>query len=100
MLQNCINGFSEQINTCLQIYMHMVQQLQQGVNASKVFSNAEVVLNNNCDAYFNRNTYCLKIVTVNGGISTIDLKNNKLILDATYAIATNNYLNYYNETAI
>lgn len=70
MLQNCINGFSEQINTCLQIYMQMVQQLQQGVNASKVFSNAEVVLNN------------------------------KLILDATYAIATNNYLNYYNETAI
>lgn len=35
-----------------------------------------------------------------GGISTINLKNNKLILDATYAIATNNYLNYYNETAI
>lgn len=99
-LQNCINGFSEQINTCLQIYMQMVQQLQQGVNASKVFSNAEVVLNNNCDAYFNSNTYCLKIVTVNGGISTINLKNNKLILDATYAIATNNYLNYYNETAI
>lgn len=52
MLQNCINGFSEQINTCLQIYMQMVQQLQQGVNASKVFSNAEGVLNNNCDAYF------------------------------------------------
>lgn len=77
MLQNCINGFSEQINTCLQIYMQMVQQLQQGVNASKVFSNAD-----------------------NGGISTINLKNNKLILDATYAIATNNYLNYYNETAI
>lgn len=100
MLQNCINDFSEQINTCLQIYMQMVQQLQQGVNASKVFSNAEVVLNNNCDAYLNSNTYCLKIVTVNEGISTISLKNNKLILDATYAIATNNYLSYYNETAI
>lgn len=100
MLQDCINGFREQINICLQIHMQMVQQLQQGVDASKVFSDAEAILNNNCDAYFNRNTYCLKIVTVNGGVSAIDLKNNKLILDATYAIATHNYLNYYKETAI
>lgn len=94
-VQQVTNGIKYELE-----FMQMVQQLQQGVNASKVFSNAEVVLNNNCDAYFNSNTYCLKIVTVNGGISTINLKNNKLILDATYAIATNNYLNYYNETAI
>lgn len=100
MLQNQINSFNKQINTCLQIYMQMVQQLKQGVNASTVFNTAEVVLNNNCDAYFNSNTYCLTITTNNGGISTITLNNNKLIIDINYGIEPHNYLNYYNETAI
>lgn len=42
--------------------MQMVQQLQQGVNASKVFSNAEVVLNNNCDAYFIKTPLLFKLL--------------------------------------
>lgn len=46
------------------------------------------------------NIYCLTITTNNGGISTITLNNNKLIIDINYGIEPHNYLNYYNETAI
>lgn len=100
MLQNYINGFSEQINTCLPVYVKMVQQLQQGVSVSEVFNTAEVILSCNCDVYFNSDTCCLTITTINGGISTIILHNNKLIIDSSYGIEPHNYLNYYNETAI
>lgn len=102
LLKNYVNSFNEQINTCLPVYMQMVVQLQQGLNASKVFDIAEIVLSYTCDVNIcvYNNIYSLTITTINGGMSTIKLKNNKLILDVSYVIEENNYLNYYNETDI
>lgn len=100
MLKNCIKSFTEQINTCLPWYTQMLQQLQQGVSAYKVFNTFEIIIGNSCDVYLSSNIYCLTITTNNGGISTITLNNNKLIIDINYGIEPHNYLNYYNETAI
>lgn len=100
MLQNHINSFSEQINTCLPFYMQMVQQLQQWVSAYQVFNTFEIIIGNSCDVYLNSNSDCLQITTNNGGMCKILLKNNTLIISINYGIEPNNYLNYYNEIAI
>lgn len=43
LLKNYVNSFNEQINTCLPWYTQMLQQLQQGVSAYKVFNTFEII---------------------------------------------------------
>lgn len=67
-------------------------------DAPEVIAQLEGVIGSEC---FDIETTLSEVKYVfDGFVIEVDYENNKLILDVSYVIEENNYLNYYNETAI
>lgn len=67
-------------------------------DAPEVIAQLESVISSEC---FDIETTLSEVKYVfDGFVVEVDYENNKLILDVSYVIEENNYLNYYNETDI